>query len=419
MMKKVITSLATFMAVSLMSLATHSVSAAEQLNVSGSNLQLNGLAVHSELRKEWFLSGLYLTSKSSDPSAISTDFNTKRMQLKVLADNLSGRRLKRFWIERIKNNNEASEVLLRAKDVRAFANFMDQNLEASDVIDIDFVPSVGTIIYINGSEIGRVGEDLYPLVLNTWIGPRPPTTEFKDAILGNQPAVQYSDLLAKFSAINPTASRVAVFDQAAIAAKEEEERKQKEEEERLAEEERKATEAKKLAEQQKLANEKAAEQRLLAQQQAEDERKKLQEEAQTETSTPVDVVQQPIVEQVPAGPTAAELEAIRDQYVRTIRSHYAPFFEYPQREIIRKYARGKPLKVKEGKTHGDVSIALEVDKDGELVGGSLTQSSGEKILDDAVMSALFDAVPYPAMPADLPEETFKVTLSISIPAPQM
>ena len=60
-----------------------------------------------------------------------------------------------------------------------------------------------------------------------------------------------------------------------------------------------------------------------------------------------------------------------------------------------------------------------MDRDGELVGGSLVSSSGEKILDDAVMSALFDAVPYPAMPEELPEETFKTTLPISIPAPQM
>lgn len=384
--------------------------AAEQVNVQGSNLQLNGLAVHSELRQEWFLNGLYLTSKSDDPEEILNSPMIKRMQIKVLADELPGRRLKRFWIERIKNNNEASLVLENAKGVRDLADVLGQDLAAGDTIDIDHVPAQGTVIQINGAVVATVSENVFPLMLNTWIGDRPPSSEFKDAILGNQSSVNYSDLLAKFSSINPSASRVSLFDQAAQAA-EEEERKQREEERR--EEERRAQEQKRQEEEKQRQAQQAAEREL---QQAQEQAAQQQPEKKPE---PKAEVKQPVVEEVPAGPTEEELEAMRSSYNSAIRSHYVPFFQYPLQEIVRRHGKTALMNPRKGRTHGEVTIRLEVDRDGELVGGSLVSSSGEKILDDAVMSALFDAVPYPAMPEELPEETFNTTLPISIPAPQM
>lgn len=385
------------------------VKAAEQVNVQGANLQLNGIAVHSELRQEWFLNGLYLTNKSDDPAEILNSPMIKRMQIKVLADELPGRRLKRFWIERIKNNNEAALVLENAKGVRDLADALGQDLKAGDTINIDYVPGEGTVIQINGAVVSRVGQEVFPLMLNTWVGDRPPSSEFKDAILGNQSAVSYSDLLAKYSTINPAPSRVSLFDQAAQAAKEEEERLKREAEERQAEEERRA-----LEQQQK-------EEERARQAEAEAERQRQQQEQQTQepVKQPEPEVKQPVVEEVPAGPTEAELESMRSSYNSAIRSHYVPFFEYPVQEIMRRHGKSALLNPRKGRTHGEVTIQLEVDRTGELVGGSLVSSSGEKILDDAVMSALFDAVPYPAMPEDLPEQTFKTTLPISIPAPQM
>jgi TonB family protein len=384
--------------------------AAEQVNVKGSNLQLNGIAIHSELRQEWFLNGLYLSNKSDDPEQILNSPMIKRMQIKVLADELPGRRLKRFWIERIKNNNEAALVLENAKGVRDLADALGQDLKAGDTINIDYVPGEGTVVQINGAVVNTVDEAVFPLMLNTWVGERPPSSEFKDAILGNQSAVNYSDLLAKFSTISPLASRVSLFDQAAQAAKAEEERKQREAEERRQAEERRALELQRQEEERQRQAELAAER----------EQQQAQEQVEQQpVEEPKPEVTQPVVEEVPAGPTEEELAAMRVSYNSSIRSHYIPFFQYPVQEIMRRHGKSALLNPRKGRTHGEVTIQLEVDRDGELVGGSLVSSSGEKILDDAVMSALFDAVPYPAMPEELPEETFKTTLPISIPAPQM
>ncbi|AKE52256.1 TonB family protein [Kangiella geojedonensis] len=421
-MKKLTQIISYSFAALVLTLAAQLSVAAEQTTVSGTTLELNGLGVHSELRNEWFLNGLYLVNKTDDADEAITSSGAKRMEIKVLADNLSGRRLKRFWIERIKNNNEASNVLANAKSVRDFATVMDQDLVSGDVVTIDLLPSVATVISINGSEVGRTDPEAFALILRTWIGERPPSSEFKDAILGDISGAQRADLVARFAEIQPSSSRIAKFDQAAIAAREEEERKQREEEERkqreleqqqLLEEQAKIAEQEKQLEEQK----KQAEAEQQAEENAEAERLRLElEEAKRQLAEQQKAAEEA---QKAQGPTAAELASMREQYSGELGAHYVPYFEYPQRDILRRHGKSALMRPREGKTHGNVSISIEVDRDGELVGGSLVSSSGEKILDDAVMNALFDSVPFPAMPENLPGETFKTTVSISIPAPQM
>ncbi|RDX37478.1 energy transducer TonB [Kangiella sp. HD9-110m-PIT-SAG07] len=417
-MKKLIQIISfTFAAVALSTFSAAST-AAEQSTVAGTTLELNGLGVHSELRNEWFLNGLYLVSKTDDSDEVINSSGAKRMELKVLADNLSGRRLKRFWIERIKNNNEASSVLANAKSVRDFATVMDNDLVNGDTVTIDLLPSEATVISINGSEVGRTGAEVFPLILRTWVGERPPSSEFKDAILGDTSGAQRAELISRFSAIQPSSARVAQFDQAAVAAREAEERQKREEEVRKQQEEeqqRLLEEQAKIAEQEKLLEEqkKQAEAEQQAEEEAEAERLKRElEEAKRQLAE-----QQKAIEE--QGPTPAEVAQLRKQYSDSVGAHYVPYFEYPQRDILRRHGKSSLMRPRKGKTHGDVSISIEVDREGLLVGGSLVSSSGEKILDDAVMNALFDSVPFPAMPEDLPGETFKTTVSISIPAPQM
>ena len=423
-MKKIIQTVSCFFIAITTFAVSGAANAAEQANVAGSTLELNGVGVHSELRNEWFLNALYLTTKSDDDEEVVTSPGVKRMELRVLADSLSGRRLKRFWIERIKNNNEASNVLANAKSVRDFATLMDQDLVAGDIVTIDALPSA-TVISINGSEVGRTDAVAFPLVLRTWVGARPPSSEFKDAILGDVSGVQRSELVTRLTSVQPSQARIASFDKAAQAAKAEEERKQREEEERLKREEeerQRLEEQKALEEQQELEAQKEAEaekaqQAEQAAEEAEAERlrKELEEakrqlEEQEKAAAEAEAAQ---------GPTEAEIAQMRDEYSAQLGAHYIPYFEYPQRDILRRHGKSAFMRPKKGETHGDVSISIEVDREGALVGGSLTSSSGEDILDNAVMEALFDSNPFPAMPEGLPGETFKTTVSISIPAPQM
>lgn len=393
------------------------VSSAASINLAGNNLHLNGLAVQSELRSDWFINGLYLSSKADNTDAILSDLSPKRMELKVLADSLSGRRLSRLWIERIRSNNHPNDVLSKAQEVRKFAAAAGQNLEKNDIITIDYVND-STVVSINGSEQARFSGGLFNLVLNTWIGTLPPSKEYKSAILGQS---SFDSLLSRYSGISPSAARIALFDrkkQEELAAKqkaEEEKRLAEEREAQKAKEEEERQRLAKLEEEKRLEEErlarlasqqqalKDAEKERLAREQEAAERKRLAEEAK---------------KLIPTGPSAEELAAMKRAYTIKVRRHYIPYFKYPTRAIMRRYGNSAFNRPKKGRTHGDVKINLEIDRDGDLVSGSLAVSSGEKILDDAVLKAMFDAVPFPAMPSDLKGETFKTVLGIAIPAPK-
>ena len=62
-MKKLTQIISYTFAVLVLTLAPKLSVAAEQTTVSGTTLELNGLGVHSELRNEWFLNGLYLVKR--------------------------------------------------------------------------------------------------------------------------------------------------------------------------------------------------------------------------------------------------------------------------------------------------------------------------------------------------------------------
>ncbi|MRX27067.1 TonB family protein [Kangiella sp. HZ709] len=404
-------SLSVFLFLALLPSSLHS---AATITVGSVTLQLNGIAIQSELRSDWFINALYLSEKSTDSQSILTDVSPKRMEMKVLADTLSGRRLKRFWVERIRSNNQPSEVLALAKQVRDFANVMGQNLEANDVIAIDFVPGQATRVTINGSVNANLSPDLFNMVLKSWVGDLPPSNEFKEAILGQ---TNFDTLLTRYQAIQPTEARIAAFDkklQEQIALQQ-----QKEEEARLAEERKIAQE--KAAEearqrQVELAKEEEKQSQLAAQakaQEAEKEKQRLAEEARIAE----EAANKPPVVEIPAGPSPEEIAAIKTSYTNAIKRHYTPQFEYPIRALMKRYGNSVFSRPKKGRTHGVVEINIEVDRDGDLVSGGVTRSSGEKILDEAVQKALFDSVPFPAMPSELEDETFSTVLSIDIPAP--
>ena len=172
------------------------------------DLTLNGMATFEQLRQEYYIGALLLESVANDTASIYRQEGRKRMEIRVTADKWSPRRFAQFWNQAILINNDPSAQQQYADEILAFVNLPKEDLVAGDSITIDSDPDSGTVIGLNDNPIFSTKDPLFFDVLaSTWIGMRPPSSEFKKKIL-NLGTDQYStDLLLRYEALAPTDKR--------------------------------------------------------------------------------------------------------------------------------------------------------------------------------------------------------------------
>jgi len=169
---------------------------------------LNGLASHLELGQERFIAGLYVESLSIDAASIMKDTGQKRMALHVTAKRLSHRSLRRMWIEGMAINTPSSQLTKYAKDTVIFAGLFKRKLTKGDVILIDSQAGEGTVVSVNGVELGTLHtEGFFNVLLRTWIGSVPLSSDFRSQLLQNGQVDE--SLLARYESIAPSSERIA------------------------------------------------------------------------------------------------------------------------------------------------------------------------------------------------------------------
>ncbi len=166
---------------------------------------LNGLAIHKELNKEQFIGALYSDTLSNEASGLMASSGAKRMVLKVVAKRLSARRLNSMWIEGMAINNPTSLLADQAPSMVAFTALVKRSLRAGDVLSIRGANNTTTVT-LNDIELGKIeSEQFFDMVMRTWIGSVPLSSDFRDAILTNGSVD--TELLARYEAIAPTEAR--------------------------------------------------------------------------------------------------------------------------------------------------------------------------------------------------------------------
>lgn len=185
---------------------------------------LNGVATQSELGKEQFVAGLFTSTLSSDAKSVLIANEDKRMQVRVTAERLSSRRFKRLWIEGMAINASSSELQKHAQHMADFSNMLKIKLIAGDIFTIDRSGNSVTIS-LNGTNLGQIPDaSFFDLLLRTWIGPVPLSSDFKDSLLVAGDVTP--SMLGKFETTRPTDERIAAVENAikARAKKEEAEK---------------------------------------------------------------------------------------------------------------------------------------------------------------------------------------------------
>ncbi len=173
---------------------------------------LNGVATHSELGKEQFIAGLFTSTLSTSSNSILSTQEKKRLQVRVLAPKLSSRRFRRMWIEGMAINSSPSELEKYARDMANFSNMMKIKMIAGDIFTIDRTEE-SVQISINGILLGEIDDpQFFDLILRTWIGPVPLSSEFRDDLL-TEGSIKPGPL-TRFETTKPSDERIAAIDSA-------------------------------------------------------------------------------------------------------------------------------------------------------------------------------------------------------------
>lgn len=158
------------------------VEMASTQKVGEQSLVLNGLGLRKKAIFKVYVGGLYLTAKSSDPSAILAADEPRRLIMqfvrKVDADSIIG-----GWNDCLENNvpDASSEVKQGFQQLNSWM----ANVKKGDQLIFTYEPASGVSVDVAGSSKGAIaGKPFGDALFSCWIGDVPPSADFKKGLLG-------------------------------------------------------------------------------------------------------------------------------------------------------------------------------------------------------------------------------------------
>jgi hypothetical protein len=150
--------------------------------VDGKSLTLNGMGLRSKLMIKVYVAGLYLAAKSSDAQAILQSDEPKRMDLQFLRD-VSKDQMVEAYTEAFDLNAPSAKAKLGTEINNRMAAF--EPLKKGDKMTFTYAPGKGTTMAVNGQEKVTIpGKEFGQAMFACWIGPKPPSADFKKGVLG-------------------------------------------------------------------------------------------------------------------------------------------------------------------------------------------------------------------------------------------
>ena len=158
-----------------------------QASVGGTPLQLNGVGLRAAFIYKVYLAGLYLPARAATGADAMAQAGPKRVQVRMLMDGPSDEFAKAFT-GGIAKRTPADQVTAMQPRIAAFDRTLRSvgTVHKGDVVDLDWLPSEGLAMRINGKPVGTPvpGADLYAAMLAIFVGDRPVDAKMKAGMLG-------------------------------------------------------------------------------------------------------------------------------------------------------------------------------------------------------------------------------------------
>lgn len=158
----------------------------DTVHVANTDLKLNGAGIRYKAIFKVYAAGLYLKDKKNTVPEVLASQGPRRVTIVMLRD-LSNEDFGRGFMQGIQQNTDKAE---KAKLTLQFLRFGElfasvPELKKGDVMINDWVPGVGTVVYLNGKKMGEPYPDIafYNALLRIWLGEKPVDSGLKKAML--------------------------------------------------------------------------------------------------------------------------------------------------------------------------------------------------------------------------------------------
>jgi len=169
-------------AINLLGASLAGVTLPDSTQVAGKTLALNGLGLRSKMMFKVYVAGLYVEQKSGDADAIIKADAPKRMVLQFLRD-VSRDQMVEAYTEAFDNNAPSAKASLKGEIDKLMAAF--EPVATGEQMVFTYEPGKGTTLSVKGNDkVAIAGLPFAQAMFSCWIGPKPPSADFKTKLLG-------------------------------------------------------------------------------------------------------------------------------------------------------------------------------------------------------------------------------------------
>jgi hypothetical protein len=154
----------------------------DSVQVGDDTLALNGMGLRKKAIIKVYVAGLYLDQPSGEPDNILAA-DTARMTRMNFRYGVKAGQLCDGWEEGLENNTPGASAEV-AQQFETLCGYMEDMRKGEEMV-YTFQPGKGTTVEVKGSVKGTIeGKPFADALWGCWIGPSPPSTAFKEGLLG-------------------------------------------------------------------------------------------------------------------------------------------------------------------------------------------------------------------------------------------
>ena len=159
------------------------VTIADSATVGDQKLQLNGAGLRTKVIFKVYVGSLFVAAPSKDPAKLLAS-DTPRRQVMHFLREVGADAIVEAWREGFAANSPSTATALKGR-IDTFCGYWRGRKEGDEAA-LTYLPGTGLSLTINGKAVGQPvpGKDFADAVLNNWIGPKPPTEDLKNGVLG-------------------------------------------------------------------------------------------------------------------------------------------------------------------------------------------------------------------------------------------